>query len=90
MNMGHYSNAPKPLIMPGAFDGDACHWDDWISHFESVATETHHQNWLEVRLTGKARKAWNRLSEGSKGSYPLAKAALHNRFEPEPQRPVCC
>ena len=82
---------PKPLIMPDAFDGDACYWDDWISHFESVARVNTWDApskllWLEVRLIGKARKAWNRLPEESKGSYPLAKAALRNRFEPESRK----
>ena len=79
---------PRPLIMPDAFDGDACHWDDWISHFESVTRVNAWDDpskllWLELRLTGKACKAWNQLSEESKGNYPLAKAALHNCFEPE-------
>ena len=38
--------------------------------------------WLEV-LVGKARKAWNRLPEDSKGNYNLAKEALRKRFEPD-------
>ena len=82
---------PKSLIMPDAFDGDACHWDDWISHFESV---TRVNTWdapsklfgLEVRLIGKAHKAWNRLPKENKGSYPLAKAALRNHIEPESRK----
>jgi len=73
---------PRPL---DAFDGDACHRDDWISHFESVACvntwdEPSKVLWLEVRLIGKAWKSWNWLSEESKGSYWLAKAALRNRL----------
>ena len=76
---------------PGCFDGEACHWDDWISHFESV---TRVNTWdapskvfgLEVRLIGKAHKAWNRLPKENKGSYPLAKAALCNRIEPESRK----
>ena len=65
--------------------------DDWISHFESVACVNAWDVpskllWLEMRLTGKARKAWNRLSEESKGNYPLAKAALCNSYEPESRK----
>ena len=82
---------PRPLIMPDAFDGEASHWDDWISHFESIARvntwdEQSKLLWLEVRLIDKARKAWNRLPEDSKGSYSLAKTALRNRFEPDSRR----
>ena len=59
--------------MPDTFDGEASHWDDWVSHFESVARvntwdEQSKLLWLEVRLVGKARKAWNRLPEDSKGN----------------------
>ena len=56
----------RPLIMPDTFDGEASHWDDWVSHFESIARvntwdEQSKLLWLEVRLVGKACKAWNRL-----------------------------
>ena len=82
---------PRPLIMPDAFDGEASHWDDWLSHFESIARvntwdEQSKLLWLEVRLIDKALKAWNRLPEDSKGSYSLAKTTLRNRFEPESHR----
>lgn len=81
----------RPLIMPDTFDGEASHWDDWVSHFESVARvntwdEQSKLLWLEVRLVGKARKAWNRLPEDSKGNYNLAKAALRKRFEPDSRK----
>ena len=74
--------------MPSTFDGEASHWDDWVSHFESVTRvntwdEQSKLLWLEVRLVEKARKPWNRLPEDSKakGNYNLAKEALHQRFE---------
>ena len=74
--------------MPNTFDGEASHWDDWVSYFEIVARvntwdEQSKLLWLEVRLVGKARKAWNRLPEDGKGNYNLAKAALRKRFEPD-------
>jgi len=42
--------------------------------------------WLEVRLVGKARKAWNRLTTEEKSTYDAAVAALRRRFEPESKR----
>ena len=42
-----------------------------------------------MRLVGKARKAWNRLPEDSKGNYNLAKAALRQRFEPDSHKDLC-
>ena len=79
---------PRPLIMPDTFDGEASHWDDWVSHFESISRinswdESSKLLWLEVRLVGKARKAWNRSPEESKRNYNLVKTALRNRFEPD-------
>lgn len=77
--------------MPDTFDGEASHWDDWVSHFESTARVNNWDEqskllWLEVRLIGKARKAWNRLPEDNKTSYNLAKAALHKCFEPDSRK----
>ena len=77
---GELPTRPRPLIMPDTFDGEASHWDDWVSHFESVAhvntwDEQSKLLWLEVRLVGKARKAWNRLPEDPskvKGTVLLA------------------
>jgi len=82
---------PRPLITPDTFDGEASNWDDWVSHFESISRvnswdESSKLLWLEVRLVGKARKAWNRLPEESKGNYNLAKTALRNRFEPDSRK----
>jgi len=80
----------KPVITPDAFDGDIG-WDEWISHFNSVArvNEWNDQTkllWLEVRLVGKARKAWNRLTTEERNDYNSALIALRRRFEPESRR----
>jgi len=71
---------PRPLIMPDSFDGEAS-WDKWVSHFDTIACINEWNNqakllWLEARLTGKAKKAWNRLPGESKATYSEAKAAL--------------
>ena len=80
----------RPVITPDAFDGDNG-WDEWIGHFNSVSrvNEWNDQTkllWLEVRLVGKARKAWNRLTTEEKNNYNSAVVALRRRFEPESRR----
>ena len=80
----------RPVITPDAFDGDNG-WDEWIGHFNSVSrvNEWNDQTkllWLEVRLVGKARKAWNRLTTEEKNNYNSAVIALRRRFEPESRR----
>ena len=62
----------RPVITPDAFDGDSG-WDEWISHFGSVSRVNKWNDqtkllWLEVRLVGKARKAWNRLTTQEKNN----------------------
>ena len=63
---------PRPLITPDAYDGENT-WDEWIGHFNSVSRVN---DWndqakllrLEVRLVGKARKAWNQLTTEEKST----------------------
>ena len=80
----------KPVIIPDTFDGDIG-WDEWIGHFNSVARVNDWNDqtkllWLEVRLVGKARKAWNRLTTEDRNDYNSAVIALRQRFEPESRR----
>jgi len=80
----------RPVITPDAFDGDNG-WDEWIGHFNSVSRVNEWNDrtkllWLEVRLVGKARKAWNRLTTEQKNNYDSAVVALRRRFEPESRR----
>ena len=70
---------PRPLLTPDAFDGDNS-WDKWISHFDSVTRVNEWKDeakllWLEVRLVGKARKAWNCLTTEEKSNYNSAVVA---------------
>jgi len=82
----------RPVITPDAFTGEpTSNWDDWIGHFESVARvngwdEPTRLLWLEVRMTGKAQKAWKRLTQEAKAEYDTAKEALRKRFEPTSRR----
>ena len=81
----------RPLVLPDPFSGEQ-NWDEWVCHFENVATVNKWEedatklNWLKVRLTGKAQTAFQRFPEATRGSYEEAKKALKDRFEPESRR----
>ena len=80
----------RPLVLPETFDGER-DFDEWISHFEDVAdlngwNDGEKLRWLKVRLVGKARVAFNRLTHVTQQSFATAKEALHNRFEPDSKR----
>ena len=80
----------RPVITPDAFNGDNG-WDEWISHFNSVSrvNELNDQTkllWLEVRLVGKAWKAWNCLTTEEKSNYNSVVVSLRRCIEPESRR----
>ena len=79
--------AARPVVLPEAYSGET-NWEDWAYHFENVATVnawTAEQKlqWLKVRMTGRAQRAFQLLSETSRGSYEEAMKALQERFEPK-------
>lgn len=82
----------RPIIMPDAYNGETgTRWDQWIAHFDSVAQVNGWDRptrllWLQVRLTGKAQTAWERLDQSAKLTYDTAIAALRERFEPSSKR----
>ena len=76
----------RPAVLPELYTGEKS-WDEWIHHFESVATVNEWDgaaklNWLCVRLTGRAGTVFRRLPDDTRGDYELAKKALKERFEP--------
>ena len=80
----------RPVVLPEIFTGEG-NFDDWISHFESVAAINKWSDgekllWLKVRLTGKAHVAFDQLARESQESYVIARKALQERFEPESKR----
>ena len=81
----------RPLVLPETFSGEGS-WDEWITHFENVAavnawnTDAAKLQWLKVRLTGRAQKAFQRFAEASKETYARSKEALRERFDPESKR----
>ena len=82
--------ASKPLVLPETFNGEGS-WDDWIAHFGNVAAVNKWDAaaqilWLKVRLTGRAQKAFQRLTEGAQADFKLATKALRERFEPANKR----
>ena len=77
----------RPVVLPEIFTGEG-NFDDWISHFESVAAVNKWSDgekllWLKVRLTGKVHVAFNQLAHETKESYVTARKALQERFKPE-------
>ena len=80
----------RPLVLPEIFSGEG-NFDDWVSHFESVAavnkwTDEDKILWLRVRLTGKAHVAYTRLGNEVQQSYSRSKAELRDRFEPSSKK----
>ena len=79
--------AARPVVLPEPFDGQLS-WGDWKLHFEDVAavntwSAEQKLQWLRVRLTGRAQKAFHRLPAESQTSYDAATRALQERFEPK-------
>lgn len=82
--------ATRPLVLPETYDGEK-RWEEWIYHFESVAEVNGWEGeqklqWLKVRLTGRARTAFQRLAETTRDHYESAKLALTERFEPKSRK----
>ena len=80
------ATSSKPLVLPETYTGEG-EWSQWICHFENVAAVNDWDDdkkllWLKVRLTGRAQKAFQRLSDTASASYKEAKKALKERFEP--------
>lgn len=82
--------AARPRVLPEPFSGVGS-WDQWKSHFEDVAALNEWDAaekllWLKVRLTGRARTAFQRLSEEARETYEGAMLGLRERFEPASKR----
>ena len=82
--------AVRPLVLPEPFSGDGS-WSQWESHFEDVAVVNSWEEeakllWLRVRLTGRARTAYQRFSEETKTSYECSMKGLKKRFEPDSKK----
>ena len=84
--------AMRPLILPDTFSGEkGCTWTEWKYHFQNIATvnewtEAQRLQWLRVRLTGRAQRAIQHLSEEDAASLEKTMKALDERFEPASQK----
>ena len=82
----------RPVKTPESYNGESSsRWDQWIAHFDSVAKINRYDEsarllWLPVRLTGKAKTAWERLNQEAKSTYAGATCALRQHFEPSSKR----
>eukprot|EP00731_Ephydatia_muelleri_P010418 Em0005g1004a len=67
-------------------------WTEWAEHFESVVTvnkwdsDDDKLKWLKVRLTGKARTAFQKLPADVRNKYGECVKALKQRFEPDSKK----
>ena len=82
--------ASKPVVLPEPFNGETP-WDERTIHFGNVADVNGWDadkklQWLKVRLTGRAQKAFQRLPQASRATFNLAKEALTERFEPKSRK----
>ena len=66
--------------------------DEWVQHFESVAvvnkwdSDDDELKWLKVRLTGKARTAFQKLPGSVRETYSESLKALKQRFDLESKK----
>ena len=80
-------------IIPDAYDGETA-WDEWFAHFDCVARINGWDDktrllWLQVRMTGKAQRAWQRLARDDGHTelcYQNVVSFLRERFEPSSNR----
>ena len=86
------SMSGKPLLLLEVFSGESQSWTEWAEHFESVATvnkwdsDDDKLKWLKVRLTGKARTAFQKLPADVRNKYGECVKALKQRFEPDSKK----
>ena len=78
--------AGKPAVLPEVYNGDG-EWDEWKEHFGNVAAVNAWDDeakfrWLKVRLTGRAQRAFQQLSDDKKADYETAVRSLGERFDP--------
>ena len=79
-------------MLPEPFNGEPeSSWGDWSTHFDNVAdvnewSAEQKLQWLKVRLTGRAQKAFQRPPETARASFERSRAAVKERFEPETRK----
>ena len=84
--------AARPLVLPQPFNGEPeSSRGDWSTHSDNVADDNERSaeqklQWLKVRLTGRAQKAFQRLPKAARASFESVQAALKERFEPETRK----
>ena len=89
-NKGTIIHNSAMSIIPDVYNGETG-WDEWITHFDCVARINGWDDdrcllWLQVRMTGKAQRAWECLTTEAKLSYTTAVSSLRERFEPSCHR----
>ena len=80
---------------PDKYDGEKVEWQDFIVHFETVATWngwTHLEKGLQLAscLHGKAQKVLSELKPSQKSNYITLTSVLAKRFNPPHQENAFC
>ena len=82
--------AGKPIVLPDTFSGEG-NWEDWFDHFNNVAavnkwTDEQKLLRMKVQLTGRAQRAFKKLSDADKELFEAAAKALKDCFEPQSKK----
>ena len=89
ITLGVVGRMAKPVLLPEPFSGETADWNEWLSHFESVAvvnkweTGGEKLKWLRVCLTGKVQTALMKLPDAARDNYGECVKALKKRFVPD-------
>ena len=88
----NYTGVVELLLLLEVFSGESQNWTEWAEHFESVVTvnkwdsDDDKLKWLKVRLTGKARTAFQKLPADIRNTYGECVKVLKLRFEPDSKK----
>lgn len=79
---------PRKEKQPDTFDGSSSEWQDYIVHFEQVASwngwsEIERAQQLSMSLRGTAQKLLSNLTVGQLSDYYTMKSVLEQRFNPK-------
>ncbi|KAJ8041081.1 Retroviral-like aspartic protease 1 [Holothuria leucospilota] len=82
----------RPLMLPESFDGSQP-WEDYLTHFESVAeingwNRKQMARFLGANLKGEALEVFTELSCATRTSFPALVEALERRFGHAHQTPL--
>ncbi|KAJ8026417.1 Retroviral-like aspartic protease 1 [Holothuria leucospilota] len=87
-----HGTRPKPLMLPEKFDGSQP-WEDYLTHFKSVAeingwNREQKARFLGANLKGGALEVYTEISSAARTSFSAVVEALERRFGRAHQKPL--